>query len=638
MTNSPASCWKEHATHPEFVAVIILLSTEDGGGGGDGLYPLTVSSTAVVQGGGDTSSSTMSQQQEVVGISLLDRLLRALAASGVVETVLAVAEEQQYRALRTQLLADGRYQVVSKGGGGGKKDDKGKATDKEQQPLVLESTTSPSSGSRMKLTVMRLTAGGDDDDDEEAAGSSSSWDALRQIEEAQIVPADSHLVVVPGDLVVLQAESLKQLMDRHRRGSGPQKQRWMAVNPTPQQQQQQQQQHGDTATRKALPPPVACTVLLADVAEVDEHGNPLKESAKQKKGLLARDEEEIDYMAVTAADHRLVWKQPKLDVEEDKDMVGSTPKLVLPKARLRGSGSGVVRVSTEWNDVHCYCLAPWVRRLVTARSSASSGRRRIQSIQEDLVPLLIARQFRGVAATFGSRVETEVVDEVLRTHPHLRRCRGGKAHPESNLPSVPLRSSNVADVSAASANQRSETTTADDCHDDEYAVLAHIVSDKSVFRSHTINAYLYANREVAHQVSAIAAVHHTSSDQKAPPNPCLALPEGASVKPKFHSVLLPGTTVGDKVTFKSSVVGRNCQLGAKCRLNNVVLQDNVTLGDNIILQNTVVGHHATLAENCNLNDCQVAPGMSLPAGTKQKGEAFVNDNNDGQDEIADPVL
>ena len=452
-------------------------------------------------------------------------------------------------------------------------------------------------------------------------------DALRQIEDAQIVPADSHLVVLPGDLVVLQAESLKRLMDRHRRGSGQQQPRWMAA-----------------AARKSSPPPAACTVLLADVAEVDEQGNPLKESAKQKKGLLAREEEEMDYTAVTAADHRLVWKQPKLDVEEDKDMVGSTPKLVLPKARLRGGSSGssgVVRVSTEWNDVHCYCLAPWVRRLVTARSSASSHRsRRMQSIPDDLVPLLIARQFRGVAATFGSRVETEVVDEVLRTHPHLRRRRRGTTttHPESNLPSLPLRSSNVAAVSAASANHRPEGATSDDDDDDEYAVLAHIVSDKSVFRSHTVNAYLYANREVAHQVSAIAAVHHTSSDQKAPPNPCLALPEGASVKPKFHSVLLPGTTVGDKVTFKSSVVGRNCQLGAKCRLNNVVLQDNVTLGDNIILQNTVVGHHATLAENCNLNDCQVAPGMSLPAGTKQKGEAFVNDDNDGQDEIADPVL
>lgn len=68
-------------------------------------------------------------------------------------------------------------------------------------------------------------------------------DALREVEEMKIVHRSSRLVVFPGDLVFLQKE----------------------VNLDP----------------LLLPPSDSdCAVLLVDVGEVDEHGIPLKESAK----------------------------------------------------------------------------------------------------------------------------------------------------------------------------------------------------------------------------------------------------------------------------------------------------------------------------------------------------------------------
>jgi hypothetical protein len=136
--------------------------------------------------------------------------------------------------------------------------------------------------------------------------------------------------------VVFEASAIQKLVDTHRQGSQ-----------------------------------TACTMLLADVAEEDEHGVPLKESAKQKKGGLAREEEDIDYIALsyTSTDTstpvtppRVVWKQSKIDVETDEDYVGTTPKLVLPKPRLR---HGVTRVRTEWSDLHVYAFSPWVRRLIS---------------------------------------------------------------------------------------------------------------------------------------------------------------------------------------------------------------------------------------------------------------------------------
>jgi hypothetical protein len=68
-------------------------------------------------------------------------------------------------------------------------------------------------------------------------------DALREVEETKIVHRSSRLVVFPGDLVFLQKE----------------------VNLDP-----------------LLRPPSDsdCAILLVDVGEVDEHGIPLKESAK----------------------------------------------------------------------------------------------------------------------------------------------------------------------------------------------------------------------------------------------------------------------------------------------------------------------------------------------------------------------
>lgn len=68
-------------------------------------------------------------------------------------------------------------------------------------------------------------------------------DAIREVEETKIVHPSTRLVVVPGDLVFLQK---------------------------------------DVSLDALLRPPSEsdCTILLVDVGEVDEHGAPLKESAK----------------------------------------------------------------------------------------------------------------------------------------------------------------------------------------------------------------------------------------------------------------------------------------------------------------------------------------------------------------------
>ena len=83
-----------------------------------------------------------------------------------------------------------------------------------------------------KITLLKLP--------EDCFGSA---DALRQVEAKNIIHPKTRVVVIPGDLVILKRDLNLDAIIRPSNGS-------------------------------------ACTTLLVDVGEVDEHGVPLKESAK----------------------------------------------------------------------------------------------------------------------------------------------------------------------------------------------------------------------------------------------------------------------------------------------------------------------------------------------------------------------
>jgi translation initiation factor eIF-2B subunit gamma len=295
---------------------------------------------------------------------------------------------------------------------------------------------------------------------------------------------------------------------------------------------------------------------------------------------LARDEEDIEYIGLSYPSSisssmeassssasslpRLVWKQSKVDVEADEDMTGTSAKLELPKPRLR---HGKLVVRTDWSDVHIYSLAPWVRQLLVARKS-------LKSIQGDLLPLLISRQFKGKKATFGSSPAAE-----------------------GSSPEI--------------------STTMDDADDEDddqpYTVLARVVPNKTVLRANTIPAYLFACKEVVAQGAT------------------LPMPPNSKWNGKFQSLVLEDSKLGPKLTMKSSIIGKNCTIGAKCRLNNVVVMDNVVIGENCSLQNTLIGSGASLGNNCSLNDCQVGPGKQLAAQTKEKGESLIEGDTVGEE-------
>lgn len=197
----------------------------------------------------------------------------------------------------------------------------------------------------------------------------------------------------------------------------------------------------------------------------------------------------------------------------------------------------------------------------------------MMSLQSDLLPLLVHRQFRGASATFGAEHDlTEALEQSQRSH----------------------------EQQASFLSQ--------------FAVNARVFEGGALLRVSNVAAYLFASREF---LSGLA--DHTFSEDS-----IFALPRGAKFDAKLHNVVMEAVTMGDKVQCKYSTIGAGSKLGAKCRLNNVIVMNGVTVGENCVIQNSILASNCTIGENCNLNDCQVPAGKHVPPATREKGESFVD--------------
>eukprot|EP00522_Entomoneis_paludosa_P014964 CAMPEP_0172455496 /NCGR_PEP_ID=MMETSP1065-20121228/12092_1 /TAXON_ID=265537 /ORGANISM="Amphiprora paludosa, Strain CCMP125" /LENGTH=592 /DNA_ID=CAMNT_0013207957 /DNA_START=41 /DNA_END=1819 /DNA_ORIENTATION=+ len=571
----------------EFVAIILAATV------GTRLFPLTDASAA----------GTPKHLLPVAGVSILQRQLHALQKCGFAECVVAISHEDEntMELLRTEIKEKTMQELdISKIKEMGPSTN---ASAAQSAGTSNDSTPDFSSASvcmqvrlsdGLKVTIVRLG--------EEIEGSVG---AITQIESAGVVSPQSHIVILPGDLVLFDG------LTEETKETNPGQQALAALVHAHRQAQ---------TTENAA----ACTLLLSDFGEQDENGVPLKESSKQKKGGYARDQEDIEYIALTYPERshsnegtapRVVWKQSKMEAEEDKDMTGQTPKLEMPKPRLRLGQ--LTRVRTDWTDVHVYVLSPWVRQLLLVRNNIININDPQQappevsasliSLADDLLPLLITRQFLSIQETFGSKMEPTHIEDLLQKLSTAEAPGVSTAMPSVSPPGrQPIaQSSSGGVVTSDGSDGRAKKG---------YLVQAHV--QKTAFRSATIPAYLYASKEM---VAKSMEAGNSSRE-------LLLLPPNSTIRHKFQTVLLPDTVVGDKVTFKSAVVGRNCKLGSKCRLNSVILLDNVTLGDQVSLQNTVIGKGAVLGDNCSLNDCQVAPGKKIVSGTKAKSEVFTDES------------
>ncbi|CAM9261058.1 unnamed protein product [Pylaiella littoralis] len=331
-----------------------------------------------------------------------------------------------------------------------------------------------------------------------------------------------------------------------------------------------------------LPGDLVCEEVLRDLAElhvskssdvtmVVKEEAPIKDAKGRKTGRPKRDEEDIDYVGLTRSG-RLVVKLPKLFVEE---------ALRIQKALLRRHET--VTLSTTMQDVNVYVLAHWVLGFLDEH-------RAIASVQNELVPALVRRQFRN-CITGGeplAKRATSVLTASLREEALISRISSGKpsadgerAHPGEGAPGAN-------EVRCFALTLR---------HGDAYCSQA-----KTLAAYCTMNRELLTTRELT---------------EKCP----WSMPSG--FRPKDSTLVGEGCHIGPKGTLKLSVIGRQCKIGEKAKINNCIVMDGVTIEDNCTIQNSVICRRATVETGCNLNECYIGPEYKVPSGTKEKQETYV---------------
>lgn len=167
-----------------------------------------------------TSSDTPKHLLPVAGVPSILRLLENLSSFPQIVVVIN-AEDSQTLSVLQQIatLLEGNENVQERG--------------EEQSSSGNSWTLEMKNNKSQTITVLKL--GG------ECFG---PVDAMRQVEETKVIHESTRIVVFPGDLVMLENVLL------------------------------------DLAALLRPSPDSACTALLVDVGETDEHGVPLKESAK----------------------------------------------------------------------------------------------------------------------------------------------------------------------------------------------------------------------------------------------------------------------------------------------------------------------------------------------------------------------
>lgn len=290
-------------------------------------------------------------------------------------------------------------------------------------------------------------------------------------------------------------------------------------------------------------------------------------------------------------------------MEDDEDNTGKTPKLNIPKARLH-SPINQMLIRTDWNDIHLFCFAPWVLKLIATKIH-------LKDLASEIVPLLVESQFKGIKACLGIQNQNSLYSDNEKGDTHKLQVLGQIL----NDSAFHNYSKDYCDASGSIDKNKVQKLAMIGSLDFPFTVLAQTLthqSSKLTLRTCNLPSYSYACREVVSH-----AIKNGSTVSKD-----VCIPGDAVVDAKSNSIMLT-SSLGEKVQIKSSTIGKNVTVGNRCRLNNVVVMDDVTIGDNCILQNSVLSKGCKLGDNCNLNDCQLGPMCSLDQGTKAKGESYV---------------
>ena len=277
--------------------------------------------------------------------------------------------------------------------------------------------------------------------------------------------------------------------------------------------------------------------------------------------------------------------------EEDVDKVLKLRRPMLGRARD-------LVVHTDLLDAQLYVLD-------NARVSALlDAKPRMTSLQLDVIPALVRRQFKPGSEDNGSAPITSSSPETSNSDGLMDAVFGAASspHPTTSSHDAPTHHPAPAPCCAHLAP------------DDAYCARVDTV----------VPALLEVSREIASSNPGDAA-HLNGRKMSKYENfvdPTVVIGGKSAIGP--GCIVGPGTSFGEKCSVKRSVVGAGCHVGDGVRLVNCVVMNRATIEDGATVQGSVVGPRAVIGAGASLRECLVEAEFEVEEGDDVRSETLQN--------------
>ncbi|KAJ2840923.1 Translation initiation factor eIF-2B subunit gamma, partial [Coemansia erecta] len=260
------------------------------------------------------------------------------------------------------------------------------------------------------------------------------------------------------------------------------------------------------------------------------------------------------------------------DQAKDRD---EREEMRLPMSLIRRFPS--MAVSDKMQDSHVYILQRWLLDYIVHN-------RDIESLQDDLIPLLVRAQ------SDPELLESSGISRYLRS-----------ASPQNEV-------SEEADLAAMQFGL-SETANSKprDEASDPLKVFVYVRRGGIAGRADQIPRYCDLNH-IATRISTEARIDETAK---------LA---GRTTVGQ-DSMVGASSQIGECCSIKRSVVGAHCVIGKGVKIINSIIMDHVTIGDGVRIESCVVCKLTKIGDESQLNDCEIGARVSIPSGSELKGSS-----------------
>lgn len=297
--------------------------------------------------------------------------------------------------------------------------------------------------------------------------------------------------------------------------------------------------------------------------------------ARSKKPL------EKDFFGFDEKRERILFTQSEADVAENI----SVKKSIFKKHPYMCVKSGLT-------DCHLYLMKKWVVDYLVENES-------LAYIRTELVPHLVRKQFS----------KTKVKDRLPQTNQSVI-----SENQKMDILKFSTEDEYAADIRDMSSWNDHHGDMADCYHGDKIRCYGYIQEGGLCLRTNTVSSYSEANRQIQKIFT------HTGIETPHL-HPSVVLQKKSQVG--ADCVVAEGTEIGEKVSIKRSVIGRNCKIGDHVQIVNSTLLDNVIVEDGCDIKGSIISRKSVIHQKCEITNCLVGPGQQLNTMGKYKDEMIV---------------